>query len=519
MASKDKGAPAESSGSTAAPPKAASKAKSKTKADKVKTEYDMSRAAGPDPRDPRTAGPPCHGNHVPMPAGRGSLSGANAHGRWEVCKECRLRLLYVPAFGAHAHYRQAGPLPADVKKAVEIMEERVAAGEPGAKEILNAKAAALQGAEDSLLRRLETVRSQKAQAMNKAESSKAKDGYPDNNPSADAKAKDKLKERGAQPKKKPDPPQHVDSDSESSGMSAVDEPRRIPKKSAKRQNAKEAELQEAQGEGGHVDQGQSSRTGRMILDEEGFLTAPGNLDANQAGAIRDSVKEILDGFDGDVAELPRHHSGIHLLEVGTSAASGLRTAVEQRHGAAARMSPFEFDFGRKAGADQALEAARALTPALLWISMPSAGLELPANEPPEASPEQHKTWQYRRKRGRKMMKTALRLAEDQVKRGGHVAWEWPKDSPAWKEPEVKGFLRKLAKQAAMHVAVFEDKAVGKVWRIVATSPALQRAIVHAQAATSERRTPSAMSRSLSVSSRYPEKLCKAIAEFALQAEQ
>ena len=246
MASKDKGAPAESSGSTAAPPKAASKAKSKTKADKVKTEYDVSRAAGPDPRDPRTAGPPCHGNHVPMPAGRGSLSGANAHGRWEVCKECRLRLLYVPAFGAHAHYRQAGPLPADAKKAVEIMEERVAAGEPGAKEILNAKAAALQGAEDSLLRRLETVRSQKAQAMNKAESSKAKDGYPDNNPSADAKAKDKLKERGAQPKKKPDPPQHVDSDSESSGMSAVDEPRRIPKKSAKRQNAKEAELQEAQ---------------------------------------------------------------------------------------------------------------------------------------------------------------------------------------------------------------------------------------------------------------------------------
>ena len=246
-----------------------------------------------------------------------------------------------------------------------------------------------------------------------------------------------------------------------------------------------------------MDQGQSSRAGRMILDEEGFLTAPGNLSSNQAGAIRDSVKEILDGFDGDVAELPRHHSGIHLLEVGTSAASGLRTAVEQRHGAAARMSPFEFDFGHKTGADQALEAARALAPALLWVSVSSAGLEVPASEPPEASPEQRKTWQYRRKRGRKVMKTALRLAEDQVKRGGHVAWEWPKDSPAWKEPEMKGFLRKLAKQAAMHVVVFEDKAVGKVWRIVVSSPVLQRAIVHAQAATSERRTPSAMSRSWS----------------------
>ena len=225
-------------------PKGNPKAKAKGKSEKVKTEYDMSRATGPDPRDPRTAGPPCHGNHVPMAAGRGSLSGANAHGRWEVCKDCRLRLLYLPAYGAHAHYRQAGPLPADTKKAVEIMEERVAAGEPKAKETLNAKAVALQGAEDSLLRRLEAVRSQKGKAFGKSTvPNKKEDGYPKG---TDGENPDK-KTRAARPKSKPAPAQTLDSsDSDSSGMEAVNDPQRIPKKSAKRANAKDAEAQEAQ---------------------------------------------------------------------------------------------------------------------------------------------------------------------------------------------------------------------------------------------------------------------------------
>ena len=102
-----------------------------------------------------------------MKTGRGSVSGANAHGRWEMCEKCRLRILYVPAFGAHAHYRQAGPLPADTATAVKIAEERVKAGKEIVKEDLNAKNVSLQGAEDSLLRRLEQVRSQKEKENNK----------------------------------------------------------------------------------------------------------------------------------------------------------------------------------------------------------------------------------------------------------------------------------------------------------------------------------------------------------------
>ncbi|CAE7036395.1 TY1B-A [Symbiodinium sp. CCMP2592] len=465
--------------------------------------YDVSRAVGPDPRDPRTAGPPCNGNHVPMAAGRGSLSesGANAHGRWEVCKECRLRLLYVPAFGAHAHYRQAGPLPVDAKKAVEIMEERVAAGKPAAKETLNAKAVALQGAEDSLLRRLETVRSQKAQALGKASSEKEKDGgYPKDVRAGDLN--DKPKDRGARPKVKA-AAQAVSSDS---GMSAKDDPQRVPKKSVKRNNPKAAEEQEA------------LTNAEAETWTKGFLAAEGSLQNDQAATIRESMKEILAGFDHDVADLPKHRSGVHVLEVGTSGASGLRNAVEDRHGTSARMSPFEYDFGRKAGVEQALEAARARSPALLWVSVPCGALEQPEDSVPEGPDDSQRTHLHRRRRCRKVFKTALRLAEDQVRRGAHMAWEWPKDSLAWKEPEMKGFMAKLAKRGHLHVAIFLDEAAGKKWQIVSTSPDLRRSIVYAQEGLSSRRSAAAMSRSLSVSSRYPPKLCRAVAEFALQAD-
>ncbi|CAE7779651.1 RE2, partial [Symbiodinium microadriaticum] len=492
MASKKQETSSDSSGQATAP-KSAAKARPKAKSEKVKTEYDLSRATGPDPRDPRTAGPPCHGNHTPMAAGRGSLSGANAHGRWEVCKDCRLRLLYVPAFGAHAHFRQAGPLPADTKKALEIVEERVAAGEPAPKEILNAKAVALQGAEDSLLRRLETVRSQKAKAISKADGKDSGSGYPASGHDENPKPKDR-KPRGAQPKTKPEPAQTLNSSgSESSGMDAVEDPKRIPKKATKRANAKDAELQEAQ--------------------------AKAYLHELQAGAIRESVKEILAGFDADAAELPKHRKGVHLLEIGTSGASGLRRAVEDRHGSAARMSPVEFDFVRKSGLENSLAAAESLMPALMWISVPCVSLEVPEDNLHEENSDQHQTQLYRRRRGRKVMKTALKLAEGQLSRGCHLAWEWPADSHAWKEPEMKGFLRQLAKRALLRTAIFEDKAANKRWRIVTTSPSLRKSVCYAQTETPEKRTPASTSRSLSVCSRYPPRLCRAVAEFALWAEE
>ncbi|CAE7943401.1 RE2 [Symbiodinium necroappetens] len=136
--------------------------------------YDFSRQEGPDPRDGRTAGAPCYGEHQIMKPGRGSLSGSNAHGWWRVCEKCRLRLAYAPAWGAHGHFRQAGPLNADVKKVVMEVAEKEKAGETVDRDVLNAKNVALDGAEKSLIDKLSKVRAEKEKNLAKSKGAQAK---------------------------------------------------------------------------------------------------------------------------------------------------------------------------------------------------------------------------------------------------------------------------------------------------------------------------------------------------------
>ncbi|CAJ1376507.1 unnamed protein product [Effrenium voratum] len=126
--------------------------------------YDFSREEKTDPRDPRAQGPPCNGTHEPMPMGRGSLSGKNGHAMWLTCQRCRIRLSYVPAIGAHARFRQSPPLAKDVE---DILKEKINEAETQP-EILNTANVALDGAERSLMKKLDAVRAQKETAYQRS---------------------------------------------------------------------------------------------------------------------------------------------------------------------------------------------------------------------------------------------------------------------------------------------------------------------------------------------------------------
>ncbi|CAJ1424831.1 unnamed protein product, partial [Effrenium voratum] len=146
-----------------------SKAKGKSKGSpKVKIpdsdKYDFSREEKTDPRDPRAQGPPCNGTHEPMPMGRGSLSGKNGHAMWLTCQRCRIRLSYVPAIGAHARFRQSPPLAKDVE---DTLKEKINEVETQP-EILNTANVALDGAERSLMKKLDAVRAQKETAYQRS---------------------------------------------------------------------------------------------------------------------------------------------------------------------------------------------------------------------------------------------------------------------------------------------------------------------------------------------------------------
>ena len=143
------------------PPKTATtKAKSEAKP-KVKTpapdveRYDWDRTIGPDPRDPRTLGPPCHGEHVAEPMGRGSKSGANRHARWESCAACGLRISYTPTWGSHGMTRQPGAIPQDVRQQLEEKKPEKYSVE------LTDKKIALDAQERSLATKMQLVQKQK----------------------------------------------------------------------------------------------------------------------------------------------------------------------------------------------------------------------------------------------------------------------------------------------------------------------------------------------------------------------
>ena len=96
--------------------------------------YDWARTQGPDPRDERTLGSPCFGNHVEQPPGKGSTSGSNQWARWTGCAACGLRLSYTPTWGSHGMTRAAGPLCQDVRQQLEIKKP-----EKGSVELNNKK--------------------------------------------------------------------------------------------------------------------------------------------------------------------------------------------------------------------------------------------------------------------------------------------------------------------------------------------------------------------------------------------
>eukprot|EP00435_Cladocopium_sp_Y103_P046165 s284_g13.t1 len=126
------------------------KLKSKIQLDR----YDWSRVQFSDLRDPRNTQEPCMGSHQIEEFHRGSLSGTNAHALWLTCKECRLRVLYVPTFGAKGTFRSPGPLDKDVK-------EKLKEDPKPSPHQLKTKELGLEAAEKSAQKLLDNIKKQR----------------------------------------------------------------------------------------------------------------------------------------------------------------------------------------------------------------------------------------------------------------------------------------------------------------------------------------------------------------------
>ena len=231
-------------------------------------------------------------------------------------------------------------------------------------------------------------------------------------------------------------------------------------------------------------------------------------------------------IDEAMAELPKAvPHGIDLLEVCCPSDSRLSEAVRERGGQAGRVGLHNFDLCTKDGVDGALAQAQALHPRFMWISTPCGPFSPIQALFNEATDDAKRKSGYRKKRARKVIRAAIKMAYAQLERGDHVAWEWPSNNGGWKEPEVKKLLDYMAKQGYLYTTLLDGcmmgvttpdtgEAMKKQWRIVTTCPCLKKALsvrcdkshVHAECIGHGRALSSGF---------YPEKMCKTIAQVVL----
>ena len=200
-----------------------------------------------------------------------------------------------------------------------------------------------------------------------------------------------------------------------------------------------------------------------------FAHVPWNVQSLEEAASR--VEEILTSC---------FPSQCDLMEVCCRPESSLSQHVLGKGGTAYRVGlSNKMDLSTTCGRDRAREFASIVRPKWMWFSLP-CGATSGIQNLNKGTPEKAEKLRQKVKKSRKMIRNGKILARDQIARGGHIGWEWPRTNDAWNFPEVKEFFRWLQKLGILHTAKLDGCQVGvvsqdthepmlKPWRIQTTS--------------------------------------------------
>ncbi|CAK9003098.1 Gag-Pol polyprotein, partial [Durusdinium trenchii] len=381
--------------------------------------YDFARKEGPDPRDPRFKGGPCKGQHVEAPFGRGSPSGKNGWAMWKTCQNCMLRLEYTPAYGAHAKYRSAGPLSTDTKdqlieKANEIEKDP---------SVLRTAEVALDGAERSLHRRLETIQKQK-EALKKD------------------KTKDECRGTG----------------SSSGGVGRL--------------------LDRDASDGCELTTPESVKC--LVAETMNDTTTAIN------DSLHEFVNLSFDSMPGVVLFSPEARS-LDLLEVCCPPDSALAAMVERLGGSSARVTEHNMNLNSVDGLTQAISFVRREKPRWMWLSLPCGANSPIQHLNELTEQAWLKSLARRKKSRKLVRRALQLLRVHVFENGGHFGWEWPKTNDGWHQKELKDFFKEVHEKkqnlfrTLLHgcqVGVVNDKnePVLKPWTIYVTDRAMASAL-------------------------------------------
>ena len=122
----------------------------------------------------------------------------------------------------------------------------------------------------------------------------------------------------------------------------------------------------------------------------------------------------------------------------------------------------------------------------MWFSLP-CGPNRPVQNLNQKNLEQIRNPKKKRRKAKRIIRRCLKLAREQVNRGGHIGWEWPRTNLGWQDTEIQSFFRSLSQEGLLHVARLDGCQVGvmahdsgllmkKPWTIKTTSANMARTL-------------------------------------------
>ena len=162
-----------------------------------------------------------------------------------------------------------------------------------------------------------------------------------------------------------------------------------------------------------------------------------------AADLRHAHDELVEAFS--IIEANR----CNLIEVCCSATSGLTERILQKGGRAYRV-------GLENHMDMSTDVGYLKVDVVffaMWAKQPSSELE--SKKIPNKSETSRK-----RGKAKRIIRRYLKLAREQVNRGGHIGWEWPRTNLGWQDTEVQNFFRSLSQEGLLHVARLDGCQVG-----------------------------------------------------------
>ena len=258
--------------------------------------------------------------------------------------------------------------------------------------------------------------------------------------------------------------------------------------------------------------------------EEGVFSCTHSLTETEAERIAADLKHAHEDLVEILGTLKVDRC--NLLEVCCAPDSRLTEKVRSKGGTAFRVG-FEndMDLSTVRGFERAQQFAEQLQPEWMWLSLP-CGPNSPIQNMNQKSPEQIRSLRKKKLNSKKIIRNGVKLAQDQLNRGGHVVWEWPRTNFGWGDPELKKLLHAMASEGLLHVAMLDGCQVGvvaadtgeamlKPWKLVTSSSHMKHTLslrcpgdhVHAECLGHGRAHASAF---------YPDKMCSIISQVILE---